>query len=314
MSEWSKVAEGDVEERERRGGGPASRDLAGALGAGTMTLRVWRYGPGHEMAYHRHQDQEELYRLISGGPQEVFIEGEVVTVEDGEWLRIPKDTARRSRTARTARRCGSRSARPPASASATASASTPTRARRSPARDAGPVNARILALAALLARKQGAAVAKMLLAQAQAWMADPANEATKRALVEQLTGIAQKAGGAAGRLSSRLAREVDRRKVSVAAWERDLMSLRYEIADMAPGPIRDAAVDAYVAQASAGVHLIDDPGRPEKARDVMRALETEARMLASERLTADERRRTVDAVAAARAACAERGATLARSR
>ena len=47
-------------------------------------------------------------------------------------------------------------------------------------------------------------------------MADPANEATKRALVEQLTGLAQKAGGAAGRLSSRLAREVERRKVSVA--------------------------------------------------------------------------------------------------
>ena len=123
-------------------------------------------------------------------------------------------------------------------------------------------------------------MAKMLLAQAQAWMADPANEATKRALVTQLQGLAEKAGGAAGRLSARLAREVERRKVSVAAWERDLMSLRYEIADMAPGPVRDAAIDAYVAQASAAVHLIDDPGRPEKARDVMRALEAEQRMLA----------------------------------
>jgi hypothetical protein len=176
------------------------------------------------------------------------------------------------------------------------------------------MNAKLLALAALLARKQGAAVAKMLLAQAQAWMADPANEATKRALVAQLQGLAEKAGGAAGRMSARLAKEVERRKVSVAAWERDLMSLRYEIADMAPGPVRDAAIDAYVAQASAAVHLIDDPGRPEKARDVMRALEAEQRMLASERLTRDERRRAGDAVAAARAACAERGAALARSR
>ena len=176
------------------------------------------------------------------------------------------------------------------------------------------MNAKLMALAAMLARKQGAAVAKLFLQQAQAWMADPANDATKRALVEQLRALGDRAGGAAGRLSARLAREVDRRRVSVAAWERDLMSLRYEIADMAPGPIRDAALDAYVAQASAGVHLIDDPGKPERARDVVRALEAEERMLASERLSRDERRRAAGAVAAARAACAERGATLARSR
>ena len=176
------------------------------------------------------------------------------------------------------------------------------------------MNAKLIALAAMLARKQGAAMAKTLMREAQAWMADPANDATKRALVEQLRGIAEKAGGAAGKLSARLAKEVDRRRVSVAAWERDLMSLRYEIADMAPGQIRDAALDAYLAQASAGVHLIDDPSRPEQARDVLRALEAEERMLASERLTADERRRATDAVAAARTACAERGAAMARSR
>ncbi len=176
------------------------------------------------------------------------------------------------------------------------------------------MNAKLIALAAMLARKQGAVMAKTLMREAQAWMADPANDATKRALVEQLRGIAEKAGGAAGKLSARLAKEVDRRRVSVAAWERDLMSLRYEIADMAPGQIRDAALDAYVAQASAGVHLIDDPSRPEQARDVMRALEAEERMLASERLTADERRRATEAVIAARIACAERGAALTRTR
>ncbi len=176
------------------------------------------------------------------------------------------------------------------------------------------MNAKLIALAAMLARKQGAAMAKMLMQEAQAWMADPANETTKRALVEQLRTIAEKAGGAAGRLSSRLAKEVDRRKVSVAAWERDLMSLRYEIADMAPGPVRDGALNAYVAQASAAVHLIDDAGKPEKVRDVLRALEAEERMLATERLTRDERRRAIEAVAAARAACAERSAALTRTR
>jgi quercetin dioxygenase-like cupin family protein len=92
---WSKIAEGEVEERERRGGGASSRDLAGGLGAENMTLRVWRYGPGHEMAYHRHDTQEEVYRLVSGGPQEVMVDGEVVEVQDGEWLRFGKDVPRR---------------------------------------------------------------------------------------------------------------------------------------------------------------------------------------------------------------------------
>lgn len=95
MGDWSKVTEGDVEERERRGGGASSRDLAGALGAEGMTLRVWRYQPGNEMAYHRHKEQEEIYQLLAGGPQEVYVDGEVVTVQDGEWLRFHKDVPRR---------------------------------------------------------------------------------------------------------------------------------------------------------------------------------------------------------------------------
>ena len=55
--------------------------------------------------------------------------------------------------------------------------------------------------------------------------------------------------------------------MSVGAWERDLMTLRYEIADMAPGPVRAAALDAYCAQARAGVHLIANARRdPDEAR------------------------------------------------
>jgi quercetin dioxygenase-like cupin family protein len=92
---FRKVATSDVEQKERRGGGPASRDIAGALGAEHLVLRVWRYGPGHQMAYHRHRTQEEVYQLISGGPQELFVDGEVVTVHDGDWIRVGKDTPRR---------------------------------------------------------------------------------------------------------------------------------------------------------------------------------------------------------------------------
>lgn len=92
---FAKAATDEVELRERRGGGASSRDIAGALGAENLTLRLWTYGPGHQMAYHRHHTQEEVYQLISGGPQEVLVEGEVVTVDDGDWLRFGKDTARR---------------------------------------------------------------------------------------------------------------------------------------------------------------------------------------------------------------------------
>lgn len=166
---------------------------------------------------------------------------------------------------------------------------------------------RLVGLAALLARRQGAVAAQALMRRGSAWLADPANEEARQALVDQLRAGAEKAGGAAGRLGARLAREVERRRVSVAAWERDLMSLRYEIVDMAPGPVREAALDAYVAQVSAAVHLISGGADPGRARiEVARALQAEERMLAGERLSAGERRRASAAVAAAREACAAR--------
>ena len=92
---YTKVQGEDIEMRERKGGGPGSRDLSGAIGAETMTLRLWKFGPGDQMAYHRHQEQEEIYGLIYGGPQEMLIEGEVVIVNDHDWILVPKDTVRR---------------------------------------------------------------------------------------------------------------------------------------------------------------------------------------------------------------------------
>ncbi len=96
MSEgYTHVANADVEVRERKGGGPASQDFAGATGSAHMTGRVWTFHPGDQMAYHRHHEQEEIYHLISGGPQEMLIEGAVVIVNDLDWLCVPKDTTRR---------------------------------------------------------------------------------------------------------------------------------------------------------------------------------------------------------------------------
>jgi uncharacterized cupin superfamily protein len=94
---WAKVAQDDVEQKERRGGGAGSRDISGALGAEEMKVRVWRYGPGHEMAYHRHRAQEELYHLIAGGPQVLQVHDADVEVNDGDWVRVAKDTPRRIR-------------------------------------------------------------------------------------------------------------------------------------------------------------------------------------------------------------------------
>lgn len=163
---------------------------------------------------------------------------------------------------------------------------------------------RLVALAALLARRQGAAAAQALLGRATAWMADPANDAARQALVEQLRLGAERAGGTVARLSARLAREIERRRVSIAAWERDLMSLRYEIADLAPGPVREAALGAYCAQVSAAVHLVGGARSPSRARlEVLRALAAEERMLSRERLSGDERRSALAAVAGAREAC-----------
>ena len=96
---YTHVHSADVERRERKGGGPASQDFAGAMGSQHITCRIWVFHPGDQMAYHRHQEQEEVYHLISGGPQEMLIEGEVVVVEDQDWLCVPKGTARRIQNA-----------------------------------------------------------------------------------------------------------------------------------------------------------------------------------------------------------------------
>ncbi len=94
-NDFRQVACDAVEEKERRGGGASSRDIAGALGAENLTCRVWRFGPGQSMAYHRHKEQEEIYHLMSGGPQELHVGDRTITVQPGDWIRVPKDTPRR---------------------------------------------------------------------------------------------------------------------------------------------------------------------------------------------------------------------------
>ena len=84
------------------------------------------------------------------------------------------------------------------------------------------------------------------------------------------------------------------------------MGLRYEIADMAPGPMREAAIDAYVAQARAGVHLIDDAKRPEEVRARWCRAAGRAADAAPRAAVVRRAGRALAAVEAARAACGAR--------
>jgi hypothetical protein len=169
-----------------------------------------------------------------------------------------------------------------------------------------PVSTRLLALGVFLARRYGPAAASTLARTANAWLADPANGEKKRRLVEALGQWSQTATGRAASTAAALARQVELRRVSPAAWERDLMDLRHELPAIPRGPERDAATRAYEAQLRAGVHLISGARRPERAREeVLAALRAERAMIARERLGDRERERLMVAVDATSAACAE---------
>jgi len=170
-----------------------------------------------------------------------------------------------------------------------------------------PVSAltpRLIALGALLARRYGVVAVQALARSGQAWLADPANEATKAQLVAQLREWSAKAGGTAAQSAAVLARQVERRGVSPSAWERDLMELRYELPSMPHGRVREAALRAYESQLRAGVHLISHARRPERTREhVIAALRAEGRMLHTERIEPAERDRLLAAVDASVDAC-----------
>ncbi len=168
----------------------------------------------------------------------------------------------------------------------------------------GLVTSRLIWLGTLLARRYGAAAVQSLARSAQAWLADPANDQAKAQLVAQLRGWQVRATGVASQTAGALARQVERRRVSVSEWERDVMDLRYQLPGLPEGPVREAGLRAYENQLRGGVHLIAHARRPERAREhVVAALQAEGRMLATEGLRAGETARLRAAVDAALTAC-----------
>lgn len=160
----------------------------------------------------------------------------------------------------------------------------------------GLIAGRLAALGLVLVRRYGVRAAGQFVKAAQDWVADPANEPAKQRLLEQLGEWGRRAGGATARSAEALQRQVEKRKVSVGAWERDLMDLRHELPGLRRGQAREAAVRAYENQVRAGVHLIAHARSPVRAREeVTAALRAEIGMLRRERLGEAERERLVGA-------------------
>jgi hypothetical protein len=120
-----------------------------------------------------------------------------------------------------------------------------------------------------------------------------------------LADIARRAGGVTAALASMTATGIERYRRSVGSWERELMAARYAIPQQPSGSVRAAALEAYLGLTDAAPGIPGAAKDPERARrEVMRALELEARMLSTEALGPGERQAALAANARAHAAVA----------
>lgn len=162
----------------------------------------------------------------------------------------------------------------------------------------------LLRLVRWLVRRHGRIAVALLIASARAWIADPDNERVRRDLVRNLRDWSGRAGGKAGRSAARLARQIERRRATVAGWERELSALRYEIIDLPQGTAREAALDTYCTHCAAGFRFVERAVSPAKARRrVLAALASEEALIPGEGMSSLERERALEAVDRARAAC-----------
>jgi hypothetical protein len=166
------------------------------------------------------------------------------------------------------------------------------------------VSSALFRLVATLARRHGRTAVAMLVVTGRAWLADPNNDRKRAALVAQLRIWSAKTGEGAARTAGRLAGQIERRRMTIGAWERELMNLRYEIVELPPGAVREAALDAYAIHAAAAGRLVAGATRPSTARrKALAALHAEEAMLRGDPLSDLERTRAIEAVERARVAC-----------
>lgn len=161
----------------------------------------------------------------------------------------------------------------------------------------------------MLARKYGPWAVARLARAGQAWIAQPENAARRDELVAQLRAWADRASGAAAATAARLADDVGtKRRLSVAAWERELIARRMELEAAASAAQREAALVIYAEEAEAAVAILDEAPREQKLIEIAETFAAERGMLRSSRLPHDVRDRATRALERSLAACRRAGA------
>jgi len=156
----------------------------------------------------------------------------------------------------------------------------------------------------------GPEAADALLANARAWMADPTSAGTREPLVAMLKDLTRRAGGLTATMAGMAASALESARRSPAAWERALMAARYAIAQHPSGEARAAALEAYLALTDAAPEVVARARDPRRARrDVVTALQLEARMLMTEPLGPRERHLAVETNDRAHALLVEKSLT-----
>ncbi len=149
--------------------------------------------------------------------------------------------------------------------------------------------------------------ADALVRAARAWLTDPANAQDRARLMAALAEISRRAGGLTAALAAAAAAGVRRYRHSVGSWERELMAARYAIPQHPSGPERAAALEAYLGLTEAAPGTTAAAKDPRRAqREVLAALELEARLLRTEALGPGERQAALAANARAQATLAFR--------
>jgi hypothetical protein len=159
-----------------------------------------------------------------------------------------------------------------------------------------PMTEALVRLVRRVAAQLGPEAAEALARAARAWITDPASAAARARLVAALGEIGRRAGGVTAALASTAIVGVERCWHSVGSWERELMAARYAIPQHPSGAVRAAALEAYLGLTDAAAGVAVTANDPERARrEVLRALELEARMLRTEALGPGERQAALGA-------------------